>query len=76
MGDEVIRACDNVDAATAAKWALMEHRADVLDMARAVASGWYWGEYTPDSYATDSVIVAKIAAAIVAAVDDALDGDA
>ena len=57
-------------------WAIAEHRSDVLDMARAVASGWYWGEYTPDSYATDSVIVAKIAAAIVAAVDDALDGDA
>jgi len=59
-----------------ARWAIEDHRRDVLDMARAVASGWYWGEYTPDSYATDSVIVAKIAAAIVAAVDDELDGDA
>ena len=70
MGDEVIRACDNVDAATAAKWALMEHRADVLDMAQAVARGWDW------SITTDCASIGRIAAAIVAAVDDALDGDA
>ena len=73
MSDQDIKVCDNADAA---RWAIEDHRRDVLDMARAVAGGWYWREYTPDSYATDSVIVAKIAAAIVAAVDDELDGDA
>ena len=67
MSDDGVKGYDNADAA---RWAIAEHRADVLDMARAVASGWYW------SITTDCASIGRIAAAIVAAVDDELDGDA
>jgi len=67
MGDQDIKVCDDADAAL---WAIAEHRADVLDMARAVASGWDWAR------SSDCAAIGRIAAAIVAAVDDALDGDA
>lgn len=67
MADEGFKGYDNTDAA---RWAIAEHRSDVLDMARAVASGWDW------SIPGDCAAIGRIAAAIVAAVDDELDGDA
>jgi len=73
MSDQDIKVCDNADAA---RWAIAEHRADVLDMARAVASGWDWSQSSPLTDPEDCVAIGRISAAIVAAVDDALDGDA
>ena len=35
MSDQGIKVCDNADAA---RWVIAEHRADVLDMAQAVAA--------------------------------------
>ena len=57
-----------------ARWAIEDHRRDVLDMARAVASGWDWSQVV--SIDASCVAIGRVAAAIVAAVDDALDGDA
>ena len=73
MSDQDIKVCDNADAA---RWVIAEHRADVLDMAQAVARGWDWSHSSNDTDPGDCVAIGRIAVAIVAAVDDALDGDA
>ena len=59
-----------------ARWAIEDHRRDVLGMAQAVARGWDWSQSSPLTDPEDCVAIGRIAAAIVAAVDDELDGDA
>ena len=61
--------------------AYMRHRSEVQAMARAVAGGWGWERISPerfdsDRFESEARDIAHIAAFLVGAVDDELDGRA
>lgn len=61
--------------------AYLRHRSEVQAMARAIAAAWFWERISPgrhdrDRWELESREIAHIAAFLVGAVDDELDGRA